>query len=181
MKNIVKLNESQLQNLIRESVKKVLNEMTGTDEISSDMISRASKKFREKYGWDGTDRDKLEKDEYGNPLHPKDKKSIAQHIRNFSSAYNDAKFDEDMQNPLVRKACELYKDVDLEQEVADWTDDYGCDVNLWGEIKDENGGIWKFEGWGSGVSVGGGDIEIDHVEEMEFTSPDGQTGSIPRP
>lgn len=179
MKKVVKLNESQLQNLILESVKKVLNEMTGTDEISSDMISRASKKFWEKYGWDGTDRDKLEKDKYGNPLHPKDKKPIAQHLRNFSNAYSDAKFYEDLQDPLIRKAAELYKDVDLEYEISDWTDDYCCDVSLYGEIEDENGGVWEFEGWGSGT-VGGGDINYE-VEEMKFTSPDGQTGSIPRP
>jgi hypothetical protein len=53
-------------------------------------------------------------------------------------------------------------------------------LNLYGEIEDEDGGVWKFEGWGNGVSSGG-DIEIDSVEEMNFESPDGQTGSIPRP
>ena len=172
----IQLNEKQLRNLIKESVKKAI-----MNEISSDMISRATKKFQEKYGWNGTERDKLEKDKYGNPLHPKDKKPIAQHFKNFSSAYKDAKYNEDMQNPLIRKACELYKDVDLEQEVADWVDNYSCDVNLYGEIEDENGGVWKFQGWGNGVNVGGGDIEIDSIEEMDFESPDGQTGSIPRP
>lgn len=183
-KNVVRLNESQFHTLVQESVKKVLKEIAGTDEISSDLISRASQKFHQKYGgtdFPGPDAKDFPRDKNGNLLYPKDMKPLADHYRNFSKAYNDAKFDEDMQNPLVRKACELYKDVDLEQEVSDWTDDYGCDVNLWGEIEDENGGIWKFEGWGAGVSVGGGDIEIDHIEEMNFESPDGQTGSIPRP
>lgn len=184
MKNTIKLNESQFHTLVRESVKKVLKEIAGTDEISSDLISRASQKFHQKYGgtlFPGPDAKDFPRDKHGNLLYPKDMKPLADHYRNFSKAYNDAKFDEDMRNPLVRKACELYKDVDLEQEVSDWTDDYGCDVNLWGEIEDENGGIWKFEGWGAGVNVGGGDIEIDHIEEMNFESPDGQTGSIPRP
>lgn len=163
-------------------IRRLLGGETGNlNEISSDLIGRASKKFQEKYGWGGTDRDKLEKDEHGNPLHPKDKKFIGDHLKNFSNAYNRAKYDEDMQNPLLRKAQEMYRKVDLEQEVSDWTDDYGCDVNLYGEIEDENGGLWKFEGWGAGVNVGGGDIEIDHVEEMNFESPDGQTGSVPRP
>lgn len=176
MRQKIQLSESQLRNLIKESVKKAI-----MNEISSDMIRRAAKKFQEKYGWSGTDRDKLEKDEHGNPLHPKDKKFIGDHLKNFSSAYNKAKYDEDMQNPLLRKAQEMYLKADLEQEVSDWTDNYGCDVNLWGEVEDENGGLWKFEGWGSGTNVGGGDIEIDYIEEMNFESPDGQRGSVPRP
>ena len=172
----IQLSESQLRNLLKESVKKVI-----MNEISSDMISRASAKLYGKYGWNGTERDKLEKDEHGNPLHPKDKKPMAQHFKNFSDAFRRAKEAEDLSNPLVKKAQELYDQVDLEKEVADWVDPpYGCDVNLWGEIEDEDGGVWKFEGWGNGVSSGG-DIEIDSVEEMNFESPDGQTGSIPRP
>ena len=31
------------------------------------------------------------------------------------------------------------------------------------------------------ANVGGGDIEIDYVAEMNFESPDGQRGSVPRP
>ena len=176
MRQKIQLSESQLRNLIKESVKKAI-----MNEISSDMIRRTAKKFQEKYGWSGTDRDKLEKDEHGNPLHPKDKKCIGDHLKNFSSAYNKAKYDEDMQNPLLRKAQEMYRKVDLEQEVSDWTDNYGCDVNRWGESEDEKGGLWKVEGWGSGTNVGGGDIEIDYVAEMNFESPDGQRGSVPRP
>lgn len=172
----IQLSESQLRNLIKESVKKAI-----MNEISSDMISRASAKLYGKYGWNGTERDKLEKDEHGNPLHPKDKKPMAQHYRNFADAFKRAKEDEDLSDPLVKKAQELYDRVDLEKEVADWVDPpYGCDLNLYGEIEDEDGGVWKFEGWGNGVSSGG-DIEIDSVEEMNFESPDGQTGSVPRP
>jgi len=176
----IQLSESQLRNLIKESVKKAL-----MNEISSDMIGRASKKFHQKYGgtdFPGPDAKDFPKDEHGNLLYPKDKKPLAQHYRNFNDAFKRAKEDEDLSDPLVKKAQELYDQVDLEKEVADWVDPpYGCDVNLWGEIEDENGGIWKFEGWGAGVNVGGGDIEIDHVEEMNFESPDGQTGSVPRP
>jgi len=178
-KKVVRLNESQLKKIIKESVKKAL-----VNEISSDMISRASKKFHQKYGgtdFPGPDAKDFPKDEHGNLLYPKDKKPLAQHYRNFNDAFKRAKEDEDLSNPLVKKAQELYDQVDLEKEVADWVDPpYGCDVNLWGEIEDEDGGVWKFEGWGNGVSSGG-DIEIDSVEEMNFESPDGQTGSIPRP
>ena len=42
MKNVVKLNESQLQNLIRESVKKVLNEITNA---SPEVIGKAKELF----------------------------------------------------------------------------------------------------------------------------------------
>ena len=175
----VKLTESQLHKLIKESVRKAF-----VNEISSDMISRASKKFHQKYGgtlFPGPDAKDFPRDEHGNLLYPKDKRTLAQHYRNFNDAYRRAKEDEDLSNPLLKKAQELYDQVDLEQEVSDWTDDYGCDVNLYGEIEDENGSLWKFEGWGAGVNVGGGDIEIDHVEEMNFESPDGETGSVPKP
>ena len=175
----VRVTESQLRNLIKESVKKAL-----MNEISSDMIRRAENKFYKKYGGSflpGPDAEGFPRDKHGNLLYPKDMKPLADHYRKFEQAYKDAKEDEDLSNPLVKKAQELYNQVDLEKEVADWVDPpYGCDVNLWGEIEDENGGIWKFEGWGSGVSTGG-DIGIDSVEEMNFESPDGQTGSIPRP
>lgn len=193
-KNVVKINESTLRQIITESVKKVLKEEFSMDmqsrvtprnqqinEISSDMIGRASNKFWQKYGWGGSERNSLEKDQYGNPLHPKDKKPIAQHLKNFTDAFNKAERDEAIQNPLLRKAQEMYERTNLEHEIADWVDPpYGCSVNLWGEVKDENGGTWKFEGYGNGTNIGGGDIDIE-PEEIEFTSPDGQTGSIPRP
>ena len=109
------------------------------------------------------------------------KRVIAESVtRVLNEIYSDAKRDEE-DPEIARKAQELYDQVDLEHKVSDWADNYGCDVNLWGEIEDENGGLWKFEGWGSGVNVGGGDIEIDRVEEMNYESPDGHTGSIQNP
>lgn len=184
----IQLSESQLRNLIKESVKKAI-----MSEISSDMIGRARNKFIQKYGNPNMFKDgvsePLLKDptlktdrpgKYASPLHPKDNRPLSKHLSDFDKAYDKAKHDEE-DPEIVRKAQELYDQVDLEQEVADWVDPpYGCDVNLWGEIEDENGGIWKFEGWGNGVSSGG-DIEIDSIAEMNFESPDGQTGSIPRP
>lgn len=184
----IQLSESQLRNLIKESVKKAI-----MNEISSDMIGRARDKFIQKYGNPNRFKDgvsePLLKDptlktdrpgKYASPLHPKDNRPLYKHLSDFDKAYDKAKHDEE-DPEIVRKAQELYDQVDLEKEVADWVDPpYACDVNLWGEIEDENGGIWKFEGWGSGVNSGGS-IEIDSVEEMNFESPDGQTGSIPRP
>lgn len=169
----IQLSESQLRNLIKESVKKAI-----MSEISSDMISRASAKLYGKYGWNGTERDKLEKDEHGNPLHPKDKKPMAQHFKNFSDAFRRAKEDEDLSNPIVQKAQELYDQVDLEQEVEDVDGGYATGY-VYGEIEDENGGVWTFEG-SAGFNWEGGWTLAD-IEDMTFTSPDGQTGSIPRP
>lgn len=169
----IQLSESQLRNLIKESVKKAI-----MNEISSDMISRASAKLYGKYGWNGTERDKLEKDEHGNPLHPKDKKPMAQHFKNFSDAFRRAKEEEDLSNPIVQKAQELYDQVDLEQEVEDVDGGYATGY-VYGEIEDENGGVWTFEG-SAGFNWEGGWTLAD-IEDMTFTSPDGQTGSIPRP
>ena len=178
-KNVVRLNESQLHTLIRESVKKVLKEIVGTDEISSDMISRASAKLYGKYGWNGTERDKLEKDEHGNPLHPKDKKPMAQHFRNFSDAFQRARRDELMADPLVAKAQEIYDGgVDWDKEIDD-RDGGGAFGSVYGEVEDENGGVWKF--YGGASFEWEGSWEISELEDIEFESPDGQTGSIPRP
>lgn len=178
-KNIIKLNESQLHSIIKESVKKVLKEMVGTDEISSDMISRASAKLYGKYGWNGTERDKLEKDEYGNPLHPKDKKPMAQHFKNFSDAFQRAKRDEAMNDPLIAKAQELYDGgVDWDKEIDD-RDGGGAFGSIYGEVEDENGGVWKF--YGDASFEWEGSWEISEIGDVDFEAPNGETGSIPRP
>lgn len=49
-KNVVKLNETQLRSLIKESVKKVLREM---DELSPEYLIKAKKAFQDKYGETG--------------------------------------------------------------------------------------------------------------------------------
>ena len=178
-KNIIKLNESQLHNIIKESVKKVLKEMVGTDEISSDMISRASAKLYGKYGWNGTERDKLEKDEHGNPLHPKDKKPMAQHFKNFSDAFQRARRDELMADPLVAKAQELYDGgVDWDKEIDD-RDGGGAFGSIYGEVLDETGKVWVFIGDASFEWEGG--WEISEIDEVEFVAPNGKSGMIPRP
>ena len=185
----VRVTEGQLRKLIKESVMKAL-----MNEISSDMIGRAKDKFLQKYGnprmfKDGVS-EPLLKDptlktdrpgKYASPLHPKDNRPLSKHLSDFEMAYDKAKRDEE-DPEIARKAQELYKEVELEQEVSDWVDPpYGCSLNLWGEIEDEKGGVWKFEGWGSGVNAGGGDIELDSIDEMNYESPDGQTGSIQNP
>lgn len=175
----IRLTESDLKRMVNESVKKVLMEM---DEISSDLIGRASKKFYQKYGgtsYPGPDAKDFPKDEYGNLLYPKDKKPLASHYREFNNAWARAKEREDLSDPIIRKAQELYDtlgDSDFDIDVADRVDDYAYSINLWAEVKDEDGGVWTFEGYGYG-SMG----EIDEVEAMEFTAPDGTTGDIPRP
>ena len=101
----IQLSESQLRKLIKESVKKAI-----MNEISSDMISRASNKFHQKYGgtlFPGPDAKDFPKDEHGNLLYPKDKKPLAQHYRNFNDAFQRAKRDEQMNDPVTREAMEI--------------------------------------------------------------------------
>lgn len=163
----IQLSESQLRNLIKESVRKVMNE------ISSDMISRASGKFQSKYGWNGTERDKLEKDKYGNPLHPKDKKPLAQHFKNFQDAFQGAKRDEQMNDPLTKKAMEIWNEYesDVDWDIADDFGNEGCEVIGYLEV---NG--WKFSATGYAEKAGG--LNVEEIESVEFKSPDGQEGSF---
>ena len=170
MKKTIKLTEADLTKLVQESVKTVLREM---NEISSDMIGRARDKFRDKYGLGGTERGNLEKDKYGNPLHPKDKKPIASHMRNFDVSYENRKNEE---NPIYQKAKELYKDVQWDnEEIEDIDGGYatGC---VFGGVEDENGQIWEFTG--SAGFNWEGDWELDSVEEVYYTAPNGEQGVL---
>ena len=170
----VKVTEGQLRKLIKESVMKAI-----MNEISSDMIGRARDKFSSKYGMDGSERDNLEKDKYGNPIHPKDKKPIANHMRNFNNAYNNAKRDEALNDPMVAKAQELYDGgIDWEQEIDD-RDGGGAFGSIYGEVEDENGGTWRF--YGDASFEWEGSWEISEIDEVDFVAPDGTTGSVPRP
>ena len=165
----IQLSESQLHNLIKESVKKAI-----MNEISSDMLQRARNKFSEKYR--NLPKGTLDRDEYGNPLHPKDKRAMFDHYRDFDRAIANAKRDEAMRDPMVRKAMELYQDVDWEQEVEDVDGGYASGY-VWGEIEDEEGGVWQFQ-----ASAGfnwEGDWALDDIHDVEFTAPDGTTGSLP--
>ena len=124
MKKTIKLTESDLTKLVQESVKTVLREM---NEISSDTIVRAMNKFHKKYGgtdFPGPDAKDFPKDENGNILYPKDMKPLATHYRNFNDAYDRAKRDEDMTNPLLQKAFALYQDADFSD--SEQFDNYVC-------------------------------------------------------
>lgn len=169
MRQKIQLSESQLRNLIKESVKKAI-----MNEISSDMISRATGKFYGKYGWNGTERDKLDKDEHGNPLHPKDKKPIAQHMKNFSDAFERAKYDEQFDDPMTKEAMDIWNE---NQSNVNWdvTDDFENEgVEVSGILK-VNG--WEFEAIGY-AEYYGGDFEVEEIDEVNFRSPDGQEGSF---
>lgn len=163
----VRLTETQLRKLIKESVTKAL-----MNEISSNMISRAAAKLYGKYGWNGTDRDKLETDEHGNPLHPKDKKPMAQHYKNFQDSFQRAKHDEQMNDPVTREAMDIWNEVEND---VDWdiTDDFGnegCEVTGYIEVDG-----WEFSASGYAQRAGG--LNVEEVE-VEFKSPDGQEGSF---
>ena len=147
----IQLSENQLRNLIKESVKKAL-----MNEISSDMIGRASKKFHQKYGgtdFPGPDAKDFPKDEYGNLLYPKDKRTLAQHYRNFNDAYNNAKYDEEREDPETMKAIEIWEN---EKDYAEWDEDAQCDI-----LETDDG--WTF--W----------AEYDSVD---YEGPNGESGSF---
>lgn len=178
-KNVVKLTESDLKRMVNESVRKVLMEMH-TNELRSSTYANAVKKMR-KYAMYGDEKGKFGKDEYGNPLY-KDGKTVASHLRNLGNAYNDAKQREDLEDPIVQKAQELYDGLsqsDFDIDVFDRVDTYSYEVGLYAEVEDENGGVWNFSG--SAMAERAGGWEISEIEEMEFTAPDGTTGDIPRP
>ena len=185
-KDTIRLNESQLHDLIQESVKRVLKEMSGTDEISSDMIGRARDKFVQKYGNNymgletpGEMDQYLETDKYKRKLHPKDKKPLAWHQLTFDRAYNRRKLEE---NPeVVEKAKQLANTIDF----GDWEDlemvdhyehGYGAVVG-YAVVQDENGNRWEFSCEGNGHYEGGW-LELDDIDEIEFESPEGICGII---
>lgn len=167
----IQLSESQLRNLIKESVKKVI-----MNEISSDMIRRARDKFHQKYGgtlFPGPDAKDFPKDEYGNLLYPKDKESLSTHYRNFDQAIDKAKRDEQMNDPVTREAMEIWNEVEND---VDWdiTDDFGnegCEVTGYIEVDG-----WEFSASGYAERAGG--LEVEEIEYVEFKSPDGQEGSF---
>ena len=167
----IQLSESQLRNLIKESVKKAI-----MNEISSDMLSRAKNKFYQKYGgthFPGPDAKDFPKDEHGNLLYPKDKKPLADHYRKFDQAIDRAKRDEQMNDPVTREAMEIWNEVESD---VDWdiTDDFGnegCEVSGYIEVDG-----WEFSAYGYAERAGG--LEVEEIESVEFKSPDGQEGSF---
>lgn len=173
-KNVVKINEAQLRNLIKESVRKVLKESLG--EISSDMIQRASNKFYQKYGgtmFPGPDAKDFPRDEHGNLLYPKDMKPLAQHYRNFDQAYKNAKYNEQFDDPITKQAMEIWNEFegDVDWEITDDFGNEGCEVGGWLEADG-----WEFSASGYAEKAGG--LDIKEIESVEFKSPDGQEGSF---
>ena len=164
----IQLTESQLRSLIKESVRKAVNE------ISSDMIGRASSKFHQRYGgtdFPGPDAKDFPKDEHGNLLYPKDMKPLADHYRKFNQAFNDAKRDENLSNPTVREAMEIWNDCqgDVDWEETDNFENEGSEVS---GVLDVDG--WHFEATGYASFHG----DIEEIEEVYFESPDGEEGSF---
>ena len=80
------------------------------------------------------------------------------------------------EDPIVAKARELYQDICWDDYDIDDRDGGYATGTVYGEVEDENGGVWKFAG--SAGFNWEGDWEIDTVDNVEFTSPDGQEGSI---
>lgn len=177
----VRVTESQLCNLIKESVKKAL-----MNEISSDMIGRARDKFIQKYGNNfmgqetaGEMDQSLEKDTFNRKLHPKDKKPLAWHQAGFNRAYGERYLEEHPE--IIEKAKQLADTI----EPGDWEDlemtdhyehGYGsvCGVAV---VTDENGKEWEFSCYGDGHYEGGW-LELDNIEGIQFTTPEGVTGEI---
>jgi len=172
--NKIRLSESQLRNLIKKSVRKVMKESLG--EISYDMLTRARDKFKEKYYTPIVDKDG-KKTGYFQPYgltHPKDKRPLAQHEHNFDSAIEKAVRDEHPE--IIEKAKELVKKVD-NWEVDEITDriDYHCaEAGIYGEAQDENGEWWGF--WAGGMVDDGEIVEVYDDYDVKFEAPNGMTG-----
>ena len=167
----VTLSEAQLKQVISESVKKVLSE------ISSDMIARASQKFHQKYGgtdFPGPEAKDFPKDEHGNLLYPKDMKPLADHYRKFNQAYDKAKREEQLNNPVVREAMQIWNECegDVDWEVTDDFENEGAEVGGYLEVDG-----WKFQASGY-AEYYGGDFEVEEIYDVEFVSPDGEEGSF---
>ena len=167
----IRLTESQLKQFISESVKKAI-----MNEISSDMIARANQKFHQKYGgtdFPGPDAKDFPKDKYGNLLYPKDMRPLADHYRKFNQAYDKAKREENLSNPVVHEAMEIWNEYesDVDWEITDDFGNEGCEV----------GGYLEVDGWefsASGYAERAGGLSVKEIESVEFRSPDGQEGSF---
>lgn len=176
----IQLTESQLRSLIKESVRKAVNE------ISSDMIGRARDKFIQKYGNNymnqvtaGEMDQSLERDRFNRKLHPKDKKPLAWHQASFDRAYGERYLEEHPE--IIEKAKQLADTI----QPGDWEDlemtdhyehGYGS-VCGWTSVVDDDGKEWEFSCYGDGHYEGGW-LELDDIEGIEFTSPDGVSGEI---
>ena len=187
-KKVIRLNESQLRRMIKESVKRALNE--GINELSPVFLKKAMEKFKDKYtptknnNWDHSTYTSLDSDEFGNRVHPKDKRPITKHLFDFSQAISKAKKDMPFDETLDAKAQELYKTI----EFGDWEDldmvdhyehGYGYVVGEAG-VTDNDGQEWIFRAGGDGHYEGGW-LEFDDIDEVEYEAPNGQEGSIQNP
>jgi hypothetical protein len=86
------------------------------------------------------------------------------------------KLNEMVEDGITAKARELYRDVDWDDYEIDDVDGGYATGTIYGSVEDENGGVWQFVG-GAGFNWEG-DWELDTIEDVEFTSPDGQEGSL---
>lgn len=166
----IQLSESQLRNLIKESVKKAI-----MNEISSDTIRSAMNKFSDKYMDQDTGywTDKYGKDQWGNPLHPKDKKPFANHMRDLRVGLDKAEKDEQFDDPITKEAFSIWKENenDVDWEITDDFGNEGCEVSGYLEVDG-----WEFSAGGYAERAGG--LNVEEIESVEFKSPDGQEGSF---
>ena len=98
---------------------------------------------------------------------------MAQHFRNFSDAFQRAKRDEQMNDPVTREAMEIWNEVenDVDWEITDDFGNEGCEVSGYIEVDG-----WEFSAYGYAERAGG--LEVEEIESVEFKSPDGQEGSF---
>lgn len=196
-KKPIRLNESQLKRIIKESVKKAI-----MNEISSDMIARARDKFIQKYGNNapgsitpGEMDQSLEKDKYGRKLHPKTKKPLYWHQSNFENAYAERRFEEHPE--YAEKAREIFNTFDIlsdydrctevESGEAISPDENWSIFEIEKTVKDpKTGQEWWFcvDCYGHYTSWDGYDLvdeEMDDITEdrtVYFEAPDGASGNF---
>lgn len=86
------------------------------------------------------------------------------------------KLNEMADDAVTAMARELYKDIYWEDYEIDDVDGGYATGTVYGSVEDDNGGVWEFVG--SAGFNWEGDWTIDTVDDVDFTSPDGQEGSI---
>ena len=140
-----KLNESQILALIGESVKRVLKEIAGTDEISSEKWAEISNSIHKNYGGADFPGPKATRfDEYGNPIYGKKGKTVASLYRKLDAAKNDALAYEKANRPESEwdeKAIQITYDYEPDEEETEMDGGWHYIYDTWNNLETEDG-VW---------------------------------------
>lgn len=211
--NKIRLTESQLKQIISESVKKALNERNRSEKGMSDDEVRSKRnqnfiddmdtprntyernssepRYSDKlemdwpYKGDEATELKVEKDRRRKHAMTQNHKGLDEIVSKSVKKALKEMAGEECPPEIRQKAEEIYSTLttnDFDTDVIDWVDPpYGAELSMVAIVKDDEGGEWRFDGSAAATNAGGGDFDIDEIEEMEFVSPEGYHGYIDNP